>query len=403
MAAYLYKALDASGKVVEGIVEAADERGIVAKLKEMSLSPLTVSKKKEAAKEALLIRKKRVTRREITHMTNQLASLLDSKIPLSKALSALENQAANPELKGLMKEIARMVREGKPLSEALADYPAYFNELYRSMVKAGEVGGVLEQSLMRLSDMTQRDEALKSRIKSALTYPMIMLSVMVISIVVLITFVVPRFTGVFADLGKSLPLPTKILVSLSALFAKWWWVAGLMGIIGYVSGRRYIKTEKGRFAFDRMMLNLPVIGKLTREIALSRFAMTLGSLLESGVPVLQAMEATRDVAGNKHISGILEVVKSEVKGGTSFSKAIKEQGALFPDLVAGMIATGEEAGNLPEMLSNMGKYYTQESDAKIKTLTTMLEPLIILVMGVMVGFIILSMLLPIFEMTMMAR
>lgn len=403
MATYRYKALDISGKVSEGELDGAGEREIIARLKAQNLSPLFLAEKKTAKALSPSGRKGQITKREISHTTNQLASLLGARLPLSRALQALENQAAGAEMQTLIADVSRMVQEGEPLSDALAKYPQHFSGLYRSMVKAGEVGGVLEQSLARVSEMLEKDEELKARLKGALTYPIIMLVVMMISITVLITFVVPRFTGVFADMGAALPLPTKILLNVSALFQKGWWVLAGVAALAYVAGKKYLRTEKGALALDRTKLKLPLAGELVREISLARFALTLGSLLGSGVPVLQAMDATRDVSGNRQFSLVMDALKSDVKEGKSLSQALAAHEPLFPSLVAGMVGTGEETGNLPEMLTNIGKYYAQEADVKIKTLTTLLEPVIILLMGLMVGFVIISMLLPIFQMTMMVK
>ena len=403
MPTYTYKAVDLTGKVVEGQLEGAAEGEVMTKLKGLKLSPLNISEKKAAGKKSSGLKKKKITRRDITHMTNQLSALLAAKLPLSRALQALENQATNEEMKKLVADVGRMVREGRPLSESMSDYPQYFSGLYRSMVKAGEVGGVLEHALARVSEMLEKDEELKAKIKGALTYPIIMMVVMLVSIIVLITFVVPRFTGVFADMGAALPLPTKILINVSAVFKKGWWALVGISVGGYFSWMKYIRTEKGRLAFDRVKLTLPLVGELVREMSLARFSLTLGSLLSSGVPVLQAMDATRDVSGNSHIALILDDLKKEVKEGKSLSQSLAAYESLFPSLVVGMVGTGEETGNLPEMLNNIGKYFSQEADVKIKTLTTMLEPAIILIMGLMVGFIIISMLLPIFQMTMMVK
>lgn len=402
MTAYTYKAIDADGKLVEGQLEGADENELLARLKSLNLSPLAVSERKSSGKRTGS-RKKKITRRDITHTTNQLSALLNAKLPLSKALQALENQAPEGALRTLVADLGAMVREGRHLSDAFAQYPQHFSSLFCSMVKAGEVGGVLEHSLASVSQMLEKDEELKSRLKGALTYPMIMMAVMTISVVVLITFVVPRFTGVFADMGAALPMPTKILIAVSELFKKWWWVMGGALALAYALVGRYVRTEKGRLAFDLLKLNLPIAGGLVREMSLARFSLTLGSLLESGVPILQAMDATRDVSGNSHISRILDGLKKEVQEGSSLSQSLARQDALFPSLVVGMVGTGEETGNLPEMLTNIGRYFSLEADLKIRRLTTLLEPVIILVMGLAVGFIIISMLLPIFEMTMMVK
>lgn len=402
MSAFSYKAIDGQGNIACGELEAADENEVLERLRTLELSPVAVVLSKPSGRGGAP-RRRKVTRRDVTHLTNQLSALLNAKLPLSKALQALENQAPEGELKLMAADLGRMVREGTHLSDALAAYPGHFSGLYRSMVKAGEVGGVLEQSLAGVSRMLEKDEELKSRVKGALTYPMIMSVVMALSVIVLITFVVPRFTGVFADMGASLPMPTKILVAVSDFFVKGWWAMGGAIALAAFLASRYAKTERGKLALDLLKLNLPVAGALVREMSLARFSLTLGTLLDSGVPILQAMDATRDVSGNSHIGRILDGLKREVQEGRSLSQALSRHDSLFPALVVGMVATGEETGNLPEMLSNIGRYFSGEADLKIKRLTTLLEPVIILVMGLLVGFIIVSMLLPVFEMTMMVK
>ena len=395
-----YRALDASGASVEGNINAGGLAEAAVALKSRGLVPIAI-KPVPVARRGRGGRK--IGRQEIGHFTHQLAALLTAKLPLARALENLGRQASQETLRTLITDITRRVNEGMPLSDALAAYPQHFDDLYCSMVKAGETGGSLDAALLRLSEMQEKDAALRSHLKGALTYPLIMLVVMLMSIVVLVTFVVPRFTGIFADMGAALPWPTQLLISTSALFREWWWL--LLGIIGagVAAIRQSLRTPQGRMTWDRIKFDLPVVGSLVREIGVARFAITLGSLLGSGVPMLKALEATRDVSGNLVISEALGAVLREVREGRTLSAALADRPALFPPLVVGMTATGEETGNLPEMLGNVGKYFAQTSDGRIHTLTTLMEPAIILLMGLMVGFIIISMLLPIFEMTSLVK
>ncbi len=402
MGDFLYRALDEKGQMVEASIAADNEQEVISRLKAQKLSPLSI-KEKSAPKQRQSFIKRHLSRRDITNFTNQLASLLNAKLPLTRSLKAIENQATNPELQKLAAHLCQMVGEGKPLSDALNEYPGHFSGLYISIVRAGEVGGFLEKALSRIAEMLERDEALKSRLKGALTYPAIMFFVMIISVIVLLTFVVPRFTGMFAEMGGALPLPTKMLLGISSFFKHCWWALFLVMGGGGLGFWYYAKTEDGALQIDKMKLNLPLAGALIKEVGISRLSLTLGSLLESGVNMLQALDAAKDVAGNKHFSNIVLRIQKDVREGISLSQAMNKHPDIFPPLVTGMVGTGEEAGNLDEMLKNVGKYYMQQSDAKIKTLTTLLEPVIILVMGLMVGFIIVAMLLPIFEMTTMIR
>lgn len=403
MAIYSYKAFDSSGKTIEDQVEGINENDIIRKLKSLNLSPLSITLEKKDGLADQSLKKKKITRRDINNITNQLASLLNARLPLAKALKALENQSTNLEMKNLIKDIYSMVSEGKTFSEALEAYPNYFSSLYRSMVKAGEIGGVLEKSLSRVSEMLEKDEELRSKLKGALTYPAIMVLVMILSILVLLTFVVPRFTGMFADMGAALPLPTTILINTSNFFQAWWWLMAIAAGSAIAGIKQYTRSDEGRLQFDKLRLNLPFAGALVKEVSISRLSLTMGSLLESGVNILQAMDAARDVVGNEYIGLTIDKIKREVKEGRTLSSAMSDHQSLFPSLVIGMVGTGEETGNLDEMLSNVGRYYMQEADVKIKALTTLLEPVIILVMGVVVGFIIIAMLLPIFEMTTMVK
>lgn len=399
MTSFSYRALGRDGKPVQGHIDAPSLSDAAAVLRGRGEAPISV---KPMVAERRLARGK-LGQQEIAHFTNQLAALLAARLPMAKALENLEKQAPQESLRLMVTDLGNRVREGQSLSEALSAYPRHFDDLYRAMVRAGEIGGALDAALLRLAEMQEKDAALRARIKGALTYPLIMLSVMVISVIVLVTFVVPRFTGVFTDMGAALPWPTQLLITVSAVFRQTWWLLALM-IGALVGAARYaLRSPRSRLQWDRFKLGLPVFGSLLREIAIARFSTTLSSLLGTGVPMLSALDATRDVSGNLYFGSALAAVRREVQEGRTLSAALADRPKLSPALMVGLVATGEETGNLPDMLASVGRYYTKESDARVQILTTLMEPLIILLMGVMVGFIIISMLLPIFEMTSLVK
>ena len=395
---FSYKAMDSSGHVVEGQLTSANKSELIKELKKLRLSPISIDIKSSSKNQKKkLISSKKITKNDISNFTTRLAALTKAKMPLAKALESIKKQSEKEELTKLVTDVYERIQSGSTLSDALAEYPKYFSKLYLNLIKIGEVGGVLEESLLRIAEIRKRDQEIASTLKSALTYPVIMFIVMVASIIVLVTFVVPNFTGAFGDMGITLPIPTQILIAISGFMEKWWWaVFGAVAaiIIGFI---QYISKEEGRLAFDKFKLNAPLIGNLVHEIALSRFTSSLGSLLKSGISLTQAMDATIEVTGNAFITKLLSSALQEVNEGLSVSATFKKRPAFFTNLCIEMAQTGEDSGNLDEMLENVGKYYSDESSLKIKTLTSLMEPLIIVIMGVVVGFIVMSMMLPIFD------
>jgi len=398
MQTYSYKAIDTSGRTVEGSLEANDQASAIGKLRAQKLSPVSISvASSKSSRKKTLFGSKNVTKSDISNFTTRLAALLKAKMPLAKALQSLERQSDKESLSKLVGDIYKKVLEGTPLSEAFAAYPKLFNVLYINLVKVGEVGGVLDESLIRVADIRKRDQAMISKLKSAMTYPIVMTVIMFGSIGVLVGFVVPNFVNAFGDMGIVLPLPTRILIAASNFFEKWWWAVLLGIVILIVAFIRFKKKESGQLAFDKFKLRVPLVGKLIHEVSLSRFTLSLGSLVGSGVSLVQALEATVGITGNLYISKSLESLVTEVKEGEPLSSTFKKRSFFFPDLAVEMTQTGEETGNLDEMLENLGSFYLEESDKKIELVSTLMEPVIIVVMGVIVGFIVMAMMLPIFD------
>ncbi len=398
---YSYKAVNASGQVVEGELAAGSDAEAMAALRLQHLAPLRL--RAAAALAARTGSRRGVCRRDITHATLQFAALLRAELTVDKALTVLADQAGTLELGQLLSDLARQVREGQPLSSALDAYPQHFSQLYRHTVRAGEVASALAPTLTRIGESLEKDAELRDRLKGAMTYPAIMFAVMILSIVVLLTFVVPRFSGVFAEMGAALPLPTRVLLTGSRWLVHGWW-AWLTGVAVVASlGWGTLHSAAGQRRWDRLLFRLPLLGVLARELALTRFALTLGMLLRNGVPMVPALGAASEVAGNKGLSAALERIRQDVQAGAALSVALRRYPFFFPALAVSMAGAGEQSGNLPEMLENCGQYYRREADLRIRTLTTLLEPAMILVMGVLVGFVIMAMLLPIFQMSTAVR
>ena len=398
MEKFKYKAKDSSGNIVEGILDAVDIPSAIVKMKAQKLAPITVSKTSAGEKNNQpKFGSKNITKSDISNFTTRLSALLKASMPLAKAIKSLQNQCDKETLLILITDLHDQIMEGVPLSEALAAHPKYFPILYINMVKVGEVGGVLDESLKRISEIRKRDQEMIGKLKGALTYPVVMFIIMVGAIGILVGFVVPNFVSAFGDMGITLPLPTRILIALTDFCGKWWWAMLIIIVLLIVAFIRFKKKKGGQGKIDKLMFKAPFIGRLIHEVSLSRFTLSLGSLLGSGVSLVKALEATVDVTGNEYIGAALKSLIQEVKEGQSLSSTFKKRKFFFPDLAVEMTQTGEETGNLSEMLENLGDFYLEESNAKIALISTLMEPAIIVFLGVVVGFIVMAMMLPIFD------
>jgi len=398
MISFNYKAIDSSGNITEGVLDAIDISSAMLKMKELKLSPLTMTKVSGGQKKKQsMFASKNITKSDISNFTTRLSALLKASMPLAKAIKSLQRQCEKETLLALITDIHEQILEGTPLSDALSSHPKYFPVLYVNMVKVGEVGGVLDQSLKRIAEIRKRDHEMISKLKGALTYPVVMFVIMIGAIGILVGFVVPNFISAFGDMGLVLPLPTRMLIAMTNFLGKWWWVILLVIALLIVVFIRFKKKEGGQRKFDKFKFKTPLVGKLIHEVSLSRFTLSLGSLIGSGVSLVKALEATADVTGNEYIGDALHSLVKEVKEGQSLSETFKKRKFFFPDLAVEMVQTGEETGNLSEMLENLGEYYLEESNAKIQLISTLMEPAIIVFLGVVVGFIVMAMMLPIFD------
>lgn len=403
MPQFYYQATTPHGKLVEGMMEAGEERVVISHLHEQGYLPLrVVVPNQQKAKSPLsislptLLGKGAVRQRDLLVLTQELATLVAAGLPLDRALSVLAGLTEKAELKKAVNAILRFVQQGKSLAEALAEYPKIFPPLYVNMVKAGELGGFLETALQRLAEYLERSQQVQDEIKSALTYPILLTIVGGFSVVILLTYVLPKFTVLLGDLGQALPTSTRILMSISHGLRAYWWALLLAGVGGWFGMQRYLATPQGRLAWDRWRFGLVIVGQLLRKREVARFARTLGTLLKSGVPLLQALEVVQEIAGNEMVKRALKEVRVGVREGHGIAAPLSRSG-VFPTLALQMVSVGEETGRLDDMLIRVAEYYERDSYTSIKRLTALVEPVLILVMGLIVGFVVISMLTAVFS------
>lgn len=391
---------------MEGSLEAETEQEALAKLSQMGYFPLSIQREETSPQGQAAPRSfrlfTRIRRRDITLFTRQLADLLESGLPLMRTLDVLREQMENPRLQEVLADLASQIRDGRSLSDALAIYPRVFSPLYVSMVRSGEVGGMLGEVLARLADFAEKEEELHVKMRSALAYPILILLVGMGTIAVLLMFVVPKLVLLFQEVGQILPLPTRVLIGLSQWFVSYWWLVVSIAGLGVFLVRRGGLSQGARLAIDRIKLRLPVCGSLIKKVEIARFARSLATLLSHGVPILQGMQVVVQAAGNELLRGELQQIGEQLKGGDSLSQGMR-RGRIFPALVTHMVAVGEEAGSLDRSLFKIADTYEREADRAMKLMTSLVEPVMILIMGSLVGFIVIAMLLPIFEIDLLAR
>lgn len=410
MPVYEYTALDKSGKNLKGIIDA--DSAVVArqKLRGSGIFPVEVKETASAAVTRGLPTGpvsvsglfKRVKRGEVSVMTRQLSVLLAAGVPLVGTLDALVSHIVNPLLKKIVAQIKESVNEGNSLAFSLSQHPRLFSNIYVSMVRAGEASGSLDVVLGRLAEYGERQQALKGRFKAALAYPVFMCLIGSLVLFFLITFIVPNITQIFSEMHHSLPLSTLTLITLSSFLKSFWWVVVLAGVGLVIAAKEFIKTSRGHYVWDKIKLRIPILGDINQKMALARFARTLGTLLESGVPLLSALDIVRNIVNNIIIAEVIDNASVEIEAGKSLASPLSRS-IWFPPIAVQMISVGEQSGELEAMLGKIADTYETEVESQIMAMTSMLEPVMILVMGLVVGFIVISILLPIFEMNQMIR
>jgi general secretion pathway protein F len=397
MPVFTYRAADRRGQTVDGVMEAADARAVVERLHREAFYPIRVEPHTERGRFAVVAPRRGVRPRELLAFTQQLATLFEAGLPLDRALTILEELAITPRLKTIVTDLLHGVRGGASLSDALMrHHPRPFSRLYVNMVRAGEKGGVLEVTLRRLAEFLEARAAFRDAVVSALAYPLVITLVGASAIVFLLTFVIPRFATIFADLGQAVPLPTQILLSVSANARAYWWVVPPAVLAIVVIWRMWTSTPEGRLTWDQWILRLPIVGPLATKIETARFTRTLGTMLKSGVPVLGAMAVVGDMMSNTAIASAVSRISQDVKRGSTIAVSMREH-APFPALAVHMVRVGEETGRLEEMLLKVADTFENEVRIELKRVIGLFEPIIILGMGVVVAFIVVAMLLAIFS------
>jgi len=403
MPKYIFKAKTSTGMIVSDIVEATSQAEVIEKLRNLKYFVIEVKEQKESFLKTILSNipflKKKVKSAELTIFSRQLATLVSSGVQLVQGLSILEEQFESPTFRKIIRSVRLDIEAGVSISEAMSKYPDVFSELYIGMVHAGEIGGILDQVLDRLATYLESTEALKSKIKSAMMYPIIVSIVAVGAAIIMLTVVVPRFAELFAEMGAKLPAPTQMLVNLSNFLKKWIWLFVLIGIAIVIVFRRTYKTNyKFALKVDSTLLKLPVFGDVVRKTAVGRFSRTLSTLIHAGVPILQALETVAKTAGNKLIEKTIVEAREAIREGERIAEPLKKSG-VFPPMVIQMIAVGEETGALDAMLSKIADFYDREVSDAVDGLAGMIEPLIIVFLAVVVGGMVVAMYLPMFEIT----
>jgi type IV pilus assembly protein PilC len=396
MATYVFKAMDLAGAKATGEVEAESKQVLSEQLKSRGLIVLDIAEK-GGSKEIKLGFLNRVKAADLTIMTRQLSTMVSSGMTILRALYVLEAQTENETLAQIVVKIRKDVEAGLPLSDSIERHPKTFSPLFVAMVRAGETGGVLEESLLRVADQLEKEESLRRQVKSAMTYPTVVLAFAGIVLIGLVTFIVPVFVGVFKQFGGDLPTITKFTVALSKAMTGYWW-AMIIGTAGAVWGfRKWKASETGRGQWDAFRLRIPMkIGDIVQKIALARWSRTLSALVSAGVPLLAALDITGKTAGNRVVEKAMTDVIESVKRGGTIAEPLRHA-SVFPSMVTHMVGVGEETGALDGMLSKIADFYEDEVDAAVKSLTSILEPIMLVVVGGIVGFIVISMYLPLFK------
>ncbi len=393
---YLYTARTAQGEVRTATIDASSRDAAAAQLKRLRLTVVKldeVTKRKTSGK---------VTMRDIVIFTRQFSTMINSGLPLVQALDILATQSENPVLQEVTREVVFDVESGHTVADALAKHPNAFTDLYVNMVAAGEAGGILDTILLRLATFMEKNDALVRKVKGAMIYPAVILSVAFGAVVILLVVVIPTFQTMFESAGIALPLPTRIVIAMSEFLQRFWWVVIAVVAAFVVSLQRYYKTPDGHLVIDRILINAPVLGDMLRKSAVSRFTRTLGTLISSGVSILDGLEITAKTAGNRVVSDAIMDSRASIAGGDTIAAPLAKS-QVFPPMVISMISVGEQTGGLDEMLGKIADFYDEEVDAAVSGLLSLLEPVMVVFLGVVVGGMVVAMYLPIFDMINMVQ
>lgn len=399
MPLFAYKARATGGSPVTGVLEATDQKSAVDQLRQQRMVVLEINEKEPSLIDTikkLPIFKSSIPAKEIVLFSRQLSTLVSAGVALVSGLNILSEQIQHKSFKAIVIKVKEDIEAGQPIAEALKKHPDAFTDLYVAMVRAGELGGILDVILERLSSYLEAAEALRLKVKGAMMYPMVVSSIAALVTVFLLVGVIPTFKEIFSSFGAELPLPTRIVIGLSEALQHQWYIFICVPVGAFFLFRKWLKTESGRKIFDTRILQLPLFGIMLRKVAVAKFTRTLGTLVKSGVPILQAMETVAQTAGNKVIEAAIMDARESIREGERIAEPLKRSG-VFPPMVIQMISVGEETGNMDVMLHKIADFYDQEVEQSIKGLTSMIEPIVIVFMGILIGGIVIAMFVPMFE------
>ncbi len=401
MPRYLYTAKSGPHKIIQGNIEAETEQEAVNKLTKTGCFPLSIEQENLSSR-AGLFRLRKISRKDIALFTRQLSSLIESGVNVINGINIIANQTSNKYLSAVLHDISAKIKGGKSLSQSIEAYPYLFSNLYSSIIGVGEASGNLNEALKRLSYFLEKQEEFKDSLRSSLTYPLFVLIVSISTVFILLVFVIPRLITMFSDMGQVLPLPTRILICASDFLHNYWAVISALIIVFIFIMRRISRTPQGRIVFDKIKLGLLIFGRIILKAEISRLTRTLSLLLSSGISIIQALDISVSVVENQVVKREVLEFKEKIGSGLSLSRVFKDSG-IFPEFVISILAIGEETGSLERSLIRVADEYEQEVNRTVKDLTRLLEPVIILAMGLIVGFIVLSMLLPIFQINLIVK
>jgi type IV pilus assembly protein PilC len=395
MGTFTYTARAFNGDLRTATIDAPSRDDVIAQLRKQRLSVVKIDQDASSKKAGRF--GKPIKTRDVVIFTRQFSTMINSGLPLVQALTILAEQTDNKSLAEVTKKVVFDVESGNTVADALSKHPKAFTNLYVNMVAAGEAGGILDTILMRLATFLEKNDALVRKVKGAMIYPAVIMSVAAIAIIVLLLFVIPVFESMFASVGQALPLPTRIVIGASRFLKAYWWMVfgGIAGAAFFL--KRYYASSSGKLVIDRLMLKMPVLGDVLRKSAVSRFTRTLGTLISSGVSILDGLEITAKTAGNRVIQDAIMASRASIAGGDTIAQPLQKS-KVFPPMVISMIAVGEQTGGLDEMLSKIADFYDEEVDAAVSNLLSLLEPIMIVFLGVVVGGMVVAMYLPIFDM-----
>jgi type II secretory pathway component PulF len=402
MPRYIYSAKSQPHSTSRGIIEAKSEADAINRLAKMNLFPLSLEPEYASQPTYAFLRRQRITAKDFALFTRELSTLIDAGVTIMNALTTINDQTHNAQLRIVLKDIIERIEDGQTLSESLSSHRQIFSPLYCAIIQTGEATGNLNDVLKRLADFMDKEEELKSSLRASLTYPFFILGVGVVTVIILLTFVIPRLAAMFDDMGQILPLPTQILINSSHMLRSYWWLIASILAVLFFTINRVRKNDRGRLLWDQAKLKTTIFGEIILKSEISRLTYTLSLLLSSGIPVTTSLEITASVINNLVIKNALDACKEKITEGNSLFTAIKDS-RVFPEFVASIIGIGEESGSLDKSLLRIAQTYEMDVERTIKTLTRLLEPIIILSLGVVVGFIVLAMLLPIFQINIIVK